>query len=72
MEEAVEDRLTEIRDNPVRWLDDYGMDYGPFIDKDDMLDDLVSDSDYGRISGYDDTYDYYTINQDRYYVVRTD
>ena len=72
VEEAVEDRLTEIRDNPVRWLDDYGMDYGPFIDKDDMLDDLVSDSDYGRISGYDDTYDYYTINQDRYYVVRTD
>jgi hypothetical protein len=72
VEEAVEDQLSEIRDNPTRWLDDYGMDYGPFIDKDDMLDDLVSDSDYGRISGYDDTYDYYTINQDRYYVVRTD
>jgi hypothetical protein len=72
VEEAVEDRLFDIRDNPVRWLDDYGMDYGPFIDKDEMLDDLVSDSDYGRVSGYDDTYDYYTINQDRYYVVRTD
>jgi len=72
VEEAVEDRLEEIRYNPVRWLDDYGMDYGPFIDKDEMLDDLVSDSDYGRISGYDDMYDYYTINQDRYYVVRTD
>jgi hypothetical protein len=72
VEEAVEDRLSDIRDNPTRWLDDYGMDYGPFIDKSEMLDDLVSDSDYGRVSGYDDTYDYYTINQDRYYVVRTD
>lgn len=72
VEEAVEDRLEQIRDNPVRWLNDYEMDYGPFIDKDEMLDDLVSDSDYGRLSGYDETYDYYTINQDRYYVVRTD
>lgn len=72
VEEAVENRLEEIRDNPTRWLNDYGMDYGPFLDKDEMLDDLISDSDYGRISGYDDTYYYYTINQDQYYVVRID
>lgn len=72
VEEAVEDRLEDIRDNPSRYLKDYGYDFSRFIDKDELLDDLVSENDYSRIGGYDDNYDYYTINSDRYYVVRTD
>jgi hypothetical protein len=72
VEEAVENRLEDIKSNPSRWLNDYGYDFANFIDKDELLDDLVSDNDYGRIGGYDDNYDYYTINTDRYYVVRTD
>jgi hypothetical protein len=71
VEEAVEDRKYDISQDPVRWLNDYGIDdYSPFINRRDFLDDLVDDLNYGRLGGYDDEYEEIEINGTRYIVVR--
>jgi hypothetical protein len=72
VEDAVEDRKYDISNDPVRWLNDYGIDdYSPFINRRDFLDDVVDDLEYGRLGGYDDNYDDIEINGTRYIVVRT-
>jgi hypothetical protein len=72
VEDAVEDRKYDISNDPVRWLNDYGIDdYSPFINRRDFLDDLVDELDYGRLGGYDDSYDEIDINGTTYIVVRT-
>jgi hypothetical protein len=44
-----------------------------FIDKDDLLESLINDSDYGSaLNGYNGDYDQININGTDYIVMRTD
>ena len=72
VEREVEERLDEIKDDPIRWLDDYGMDYENFVDKRSLKEDLVNDADYGILANYDGTYDEININGTNYVVFRVD
>ena len=72
VESAVEDRLGEIRDDPISILDDYGMSYDNFINIRQLKDDLVGDADYGVLSFYDGTYDEININGEDFIVFRID
>ena len=75
VEQAVQDKLYDIRRDPFGFLEDIGYDFDTmvnFIDKDDLLDSLIRDSDYGALSGYDSNYDEFKINGTVYIVVRTD
>lgn len=71
VEERVEDRLYEIRQNPVRFIEDYGLQIENFVDEDGIIDDMVSNESYGTLS-YDDSYDEITINGTDYVVMRID
>jgi hypothetical protein len=71
VEEAVDYKLDHIRNNPVYYLREYGYDIERFLDKDRLLTNLVDDGEYGQLSSYSDEYDYFTINDTRYYVIRT-
>jgi hypothetical protein len=71
IEESVEDRKYDISQDPMRWLNDYGIDdYSPFINRREFLKDLVDDMDYGRLGSYDDDYDEVEVNGTTYIVVR--
>jgi hypothetical protein len=76
IEEAVEDRLDDIRRDPFTFLEEMGYDFRSmvsFIDKDDLLESLINDSDYGNaLNGYDGNYDEININGTYYIVMRTD
>ena len=72
VEKEVEEKLDEIREDPIRWLNDYGMEYKNFIDKRSLKEDLIRDSDYGILSNYDGTYDEIRVNNTNYIVFRID
>jgi hypothetical protein len=72
VEREVEDKVSEIKDDPIRWLDDYGMEYNQFINLRSLKNDLINDSDYGVLSSYDGTYDEININDNTYIVFRID
>ena len=72
VEEAVEDRLGEIRDNPVGWLDQMGENYDNFIDKESLLNDLVDENDYSVISSYNNEHDTVSVNDSTFVVMRID
>ncbi len=72
IEEAVEVRLREIEDNPIRWLDDMSHDYIDFVDRDELIRDLLDESDYGVINSYNSEYDTVSVNDLTFVVMRID
>jgi hypothetical protein len=72
VEEAVEDRLQQIKDDPISWLDEMGDQYENFVDKRSLLRDLVDESDYGVINGYNGEYDEVVVNDSTFVVMRID
>jgi uncharacterized membrane-anchored protein YhcB (DUF1043 family) len=76
IESEVEDRLYGIRRDPLGFLEELGYDFRSmidFIDKDDLLESLINDSDYGSaLNGYNGDYDQININGTYYIVMRTD
>ena len=70
--ELIEEKMDEIKDDPVRWLDDYGMEYQQFVDVRGLKDQLVSESDYGTLASYDGTYDEIRVDNTNYVVFRID
>jgi hypothetical protein len=76
IESEVEDRLYGIRRDPLGFLEEMGYDFRgmiDFIDKDDLLESLINDSDYGSaLNGYNGEYDQININGTDYIVMRTD
>jgi hypothetical protein len=72
VDEKVDEILEEIKDDPVSWLDNHGIEYTNFIDKDSLKRDLIDESGYGVLSSYDGTYDEITINDNTYIVFRID
>lgn len=73
IEEAVEDYIyNNIERDVSGFLRDMGTDFEDFIDKDQLLKDLVDDEDYGSLNGYDGRWDSYTINGTSYVVMRID
>ena len=73
IEEAVEDYISDhIEGRALSFLNDMGYDWSDYIDKDELLEDVVSNGDYGDLNGYDGNYDVYTINGTSYVVMRID
>jgi predicted ribosome quality control (RQC) complex YloA/Tae2 family protein len=72
VENEVESLLDQIKDDPVRWLDDYSIDYKQFIDINSLIRDLIDEGDYDVLATYDGTYDEIDINGESYIVYRVD
>jgi hypothetical protein len=72
VEEAVEDRLGQIKDDPMSWLDEMGDDYNNFIDRQSLINDLIDENDYGVISSYNNEYDTVSVNDSTFVVMRID
>ena len=74
IEQAIEDYLDDnVRRDPADWLRDMGRDIGDYVDKDDLLDTLVRDGDYGdTLNAYDGTYESVRYGNDYYIIMRID
>jgi hypothetical protein len=70
VENAVEERLDQIKDDPISWLDEMGDQYENFVDKKSLLRDLVDEADYGVLGSYDGNYDTISVNDSTFVVVR--
>jgi hypothetical protein len=71
IENAVDSELYDIRRDPVSRLRDFGYDLHNFLNKKELLDDLIRDADYGEtLNGYDGSYDTIDINGTDYVVMR--
>lgn len=71
IEDTVDNYLeNEIGRDPAGWLENMGGNISDFIDTRELLDDLVSNGDYGDLNGYDGTYDTVNINDTDYVVMR--
>ena len=72
IERVMEEKRDEIESDPISWLDDYGMNYGNFVNTRSLLRDLIDESDYSVISHYDGDYQEVNINSNTYIVFRTE
>ena len=70
VEDAVNDRLDEVRNDPLTWITDYGAEIDNFVDRRSLVKSLTEDNDYSRIGGYNDSYDEIDINRTSYIVIR--
>ena len=70
VENAVEERLDQIKDDPISWLDEMGDQYENFVDKKSLLSSLVDEEDYGVLSSYDGNYDTISVNDSTFVVMR--
>lgn len=70
IDSMVEDRLDDVRRDPVSFLKDYGLDMNNFIDEDKAAQEYVDSDGYGIISSYDGNYDTIEIQGKDYYIFR--
>jgi len=70
LESEVEDRLDDVRENPISWINDYGIEFGNFVDEKSFIESLVTEYDYSHIGGYESSYDEIKINGTYYVVIR--
>ena len=74
IEQAIEDYLDDnVRRDPADWLRDMGRDIADYVDKDDLLDALVRNGDYGdTLNAYDGTYESVRYGNDYYIIMRVE
>jgi len=69
IENAVDDRRSEILRDPMRWIDDYGLSMDNFIDEGQFIEDVANEEDYGTLNSYSDSYDSITVGGTDYIVM---
>ena len=70
IENVLEDRLNDVKRNPMFYLRDYGMAITDFIDKDGLAKGLADDGGYGIMNSYNGEYDTIDIKGETYYIMR--
>jgi len=74
IERAIDDYLDDnVRNDAASWINNMGMDINNYIDRDDLLDALVRDNDYGEtLNSYDGRYEGVRYGNDYYIIMRID
>ena len=71
VEKVLDDRLDDVRRNPLSYIKDYGLEVKNFVDEESLIEDMVNTDGYGILSSYDGSYDTVRINGEDYYIFRT-
>jgi hypothetical protein len=69
VESKLEEILSDIKNNPIHYLEEFGLDMTEFIDKDSVAKALMDDG-YGQMNSYDGDYDVVTVLNNDYYIMR--
>ena len=73
IESAVTSKMSEVEQDPISFLQDYGMQdrITDFIDKDDFIDDVINSDGRGNgLSGYDGNENEVVYQEEWYYIYR--
>jgi predicted nuclease with TOPRIM domain len=70
IENVLEDRLDDVKRNPMYYIRDYVLNIENYIDKDGLAKGIVEADGYGIVSNYDGSYDTMDIQGETYYIFR--
>jgi archaellum component FlaC len=71
IEEAVEDRLRDVKYDPESYIKDWGLDHENFINRREFIKDVVDTDGYGHtLNGYDGNADEQKVQDEWFYVMR--
>ena len=71
IEEAVEDRLRDVKYDPESYIKDWALDYENFINRREFIKDVVDTDGYGHtLNGYDGNADEQKVQDEWFYVMR--
>jgi hypothetical protein len=73
MDEKVDDLVNDVKRDPQYFMNDFGLDWQDYIDKDDFIQGVIDADGYGGcIGSYDGNVDEVRIQNDLIYVIRID
>ena len=73
IEEKIDELVDDVRNNPLNWLNEMGSDIKDYIDEDEIIKDLISDSGYYNIlNGYSGDGDEIRWDGETYHIMNTD
>jgi hypothetical protein len=72
-DDKVQELVSEVRRDPESFMNDFGLDWEHYIDKDEFIQDVIDTDGYGHtINSYDGSADEITIQDQLFYVMRID
>ena len=73
IEDAIEDRLADVKYDVEGFMNEWGLEWDQFINKDDFIDAVIDEDGYGHtLNGYDGNADEQKVLDTWYYVMRID
>lgn len=73
IEDAIADRVRDVKDDPEDFMDSYGLEWDKFIDRDEFIKGVIEADGYGQtLNGYDGSADEVKVGDQWYYVMRID
>jgi hypothetical protein len=73
IEEAIENRVSDVRYDVTGFMEDFGLNWEDYIDKDEFIDGVIDADGYGHtLNGYDGNADEMKVGDKWYYVMRLD
>jgi chromosome segregation ATPase len=70
IEEKVDDLLDDVKRNVQHYMNEFGLNYEDYIDKDEFITGLIDSDGYGMVGSYDGNVSEYYIKDETFYVVR--
>jgi hypothetical protein len=73
IDDKVQELVSDVRRDPESFMNDFGLDWEHYIDKDEFIQDVIDTDGYGHtINSYDGSADEITIQDQLFYVMRID
>ena len=73
IDEKIEELVKDVRYDPENFMNEYGLDWEEYIDKDDFIQGVIDTDGYGHtINSYDGTADDVRVQDQLFYVMRID
>ena len=73
IEDIIKNQLDEVKYDVTSFMDEWGLDWEEYVDKDEFINGVVDTDGYGHtLNGYDGTAEEITVLGDLYYVMRID
>ena len=73
IDNMISDRVREVKDDPEEFLNEYGLEWDNYIDKDDFIEGVVDEDGYGpTLNSYDGSADETKVGDQWFYVMRID
>lgn len=70
IDQAIEDKISDVESNPIYYMNDFGLEMSDFIDRDSLIEDVIDEDGYGIVNSYDGSVDEIYVNNKLFYVFR--